>query len=64
MHTVNYQPKSWLRGIYYWGHDTYINKYLYELSFRINRSLFIQNIFHLIILRMINSEPINNKIIN
>lgn len=58
MHTIIHQLKSWLRSTYSWVHEEHIEKYLDEFSFRINRSIYKQTIFHKLIERMINSKPI------
>jgi transposase-like protein len=58
MHTIIHQLKSWLRSIYSWVHQEHIEKYLDEFSFRINRSIFKQTIFHSLILRMLMHNPI------
>jgi transposase-like protein len=58
MHTIIHQLKSWLRSTYSWVHQEHIEKYLDEFSFRINRSIFKQTIFHSLILRMLMHNPI------
>ena len=58
MHTVIHQVKSWLRSVYSWVHEDHIEKYLAEYSFRINRSIYKQTIFHKLIERMIKTKPI------
>jgi len=63
MHIVIHQLKSWLRSTYSWVHEEHIDKYLDEYSFRINRSIFKQTIFHALILRMINNQPITYQTI-
>ena len=57
MHTIIHQVKSWLRSIYTWVHEGHIEKYLDEYSFRINRSIYKQTIFHNLIVRMLNNQP-------
>ena len=57
MHTIIHQVKSWLRSVYTWVHEDHIEKYLDEYSFRINRSIYKQTIFHNLIVRMINNQP-------
>ncbi len=63
MHTIIHQLKSWLRSTYSWVHAEHIEKYLDEYSFRINRSIHKQTIFHNLILRMINAQPITYQMI-
>ncbi len=58
MHTIIHQLKSWLRSTYSWVHEEHIEKYLDEFSFRINRSIFKQTIFHNLIQRMVTAQPI------
>jgi len=63
MHTIIHQLKSWLRSTYSWVHEEHIEKYLDEFSYRINRSIYKQTIFHTLILRMINTHPITYQMI-
>lgn len=58
MHTVIHQLKSWLRSTYSWVHADHIEKYLDEFSFRINRSIYKQTIFHKLMERMLNNKPL------
>ena len=46
MHIIIHQVKAWLRCTFSWVHEGHIEKYLDEFSFRINRSIHRQNIFH------------------
>ncbi len=62
-HTIVHQLKSWLRSTYSWIHEDHTEKYLDEYSFRINRSIFKQTIFHNLISRMIESQPITYQMI-
>ena len=57
MHTIIHQVKSWLRSVYSWVHEGHIEKYLAEYSFRINRSIYKQTIFHKLIERMVIAKP-------
>lgn len=57
MHTIIHQVKSWLRSTYSWVHESHIEKYLAEYSFRINRSIYKRTIFHKLIERMIMTNP-------
>lgn len=63
MHTIIHQVKSWLRSTYSWVHEEHIEKYLSEYSFRINRSIYKQTIFHKLIERMIFTKPITYQMI-
>jgi transposase-like protein len=63
MHTIIHQLKSWLRSTYSWVHKEHIEKYLDEFSYRINRSIYKQTIFHNLILRMVNAQPITYQMI-
>ena len=63
MHTIIHQLKSWLRSTYSWVHQYHIEKYLDEFSFRINRSIFKQTIFHTLIARMLMVKPLTYHMI-
>jgi len=63
MHTIIHQVKSWLRSIFSWVHQGHIEKYLAEYSFRINRSIHRQTIFHKLIERMIIAKPTTYQLI-
>lgn len=63
MHTIIHQLKSWIRSTYSWVHDGHIEKYLDEFSFRINRSIFKQTIFHALISRMVMAKPLTYQMI-
>lgn len=63
MHTIIHQLKSWLRSTYSWVHEGHIEKYLDEFSYRINRSIYKQTIFHNLIARMVNAQPITYQMI-
>ena len=58
MHTIIHQVKSWLRSVYSWVHDKHIEKYLDEFSFRINRSIYKQTIFHKLVERFVEANYI------
>jgi hypothetical protein len=62
-HTIVHQLKSWLRSVYSWVHAEHIEKYLDEYSFRINRSIYKETIFHNLILRMVNGNAITYQTI-
>lgn len=63
IHTVIHQVKSWLRSVYSWVDEGHIEKYLAEFSFRINRSIYKQTIFHKLIERMVLHEVVEFKMI-
>lgn len=63
MHTIIQQLKSWLRSIYSWIHEEHLEKYLAEFSFRINRSIYKETIFHKLIERMISHEILTYQLI-
>lgn len=63
LHTIIHQVKSWLRSTYSWIHKDHIESYLAEYSFRINRSIYKQTIFHKLIERMVNGKPYNYQMI-
>ena len=63
MHTIIHQLKSWLRSVYSWVHEAHIEKYLNEFSFRINRSIHKQTIFHNLIIRMVKAYPLTYQMI-
>ena len=57
LHTIIHQVKSWLRSTYSWMHKDHIESYLSEYSFRINRSIYKETIFHKLIERMVKAKP-------
>ncbi len=59
LHTIIHQVKSWLRSVYSWVHKEHIERYLAEFSFRINRSIYKETIFHKLIERMVFAKPFN-----
>ena len=58
LHTMIHQVKSWIRTTYSWVSEFNINRYLDEFCFRINRSLMKENIFNILIKRMVSSTKI------
>ena len=58
IHTIIHQIKSWLRSTFSWVHKEHIQKYLDEFSYRINRSIHKENIFDLLINRMMNTQNV------
>jgi transposase-like protein len=64
MHIVIHQIKSWIRTVPTHVSKKHIQSYFDEFTFRINRSIFKENIFHKTIERMMISMPIyQNQII-
>ena len=63
LHTIIHQVKSWLRSTYSWMHKEHIESYLAEYSFRINRSIYKETIFHKLIQRMVSAKPYNYQMI-
>ncbi len=63
LHTIIHQVKSWMRSTYSWIHKGHIESYLAEYSFRINRSIHKQTIFHKLIERMVNAKPYSYQMI-
>jgi len=61
MHIIIHQLKLWLRSVYSWVDEEHIEKYLDEYSFRINRSIYKQTIFHRLIERMVMTHPVTYK---
>ena len=61
LHHVVHQIKSWIRTTYSWTHKLHTNKYLDEYSFRINRSIYKETIFHKLIERMVIANSIEYK---
>ena len=58
LHTMIHQVKSWIRTTYSWVSEFNINRYLDEFCFRINRSLMKENIFNILIKRLVSSNKI------
>ncbi len=63
LHTIIHQVKSWMRSVYSWVHKEHIESYLAEFSFRINRSIYKQSIFHKLIERMVKAKPYSYQMI-
>ena len=61
LNTIVHQVKAWLRSVYSYMNEAHIEKYLDEFSFRINRSIHKQTIFHTILNRLMKSEHIGYK---
>lgn len=64
MHVIIHQIKSWIRTVPTHVSKKYIQAYFDEFTFRINRSIFKETIFHKTIERMTKALPIyQNQII-
>lgn len=63
IHTIIHQLKSWLRSVYSWIDEKHIEKYLDEFSFRINRSIYKDTIFHKLMERIIQHHSITYQMI-
>ena len=61
MHIIIHQIKSWIRTIFSWVHPEHVNHYLNEFSFRINRSIHKDSIFHKTIERVVLGRHISYK---
>lgn len=58
IHTMIHQVKSWIRTTYSWVSESNINRYLDEFCYRLNRSVFKQDIFNNLIKRMVAADKI------
>lgn len=58
VHRFIQQLKSWIRGIFHWVSDNYLQGYLDEFCFRLNRHLFKNNIFNILVYRMMEHSPV------
>lgn len=61
MNTIVHQVKAWLRSTFSWMHQEHIMGYLNEFSYRINRSIYKENIFDLLINRLVTTKPLNYR---
>ena len=61
LHQIIHQINSWIRTTYSWTHKLHTNKYLDEYSFRINRAIYKDTIFHKLIERMVLSDTVEYK---
>lgn len=59
IHRFIQQLKSWLRGIFHQVKSRYLQGYLDEFCYRINRHLFRDQLFDNLINRMMRHEPVN-----
>ena len=55
------QVKSWIRGIYSWGSEFNIDRYLAEYSFRINRSQSKETTFNKLMKRIVERSPVSQS---
>jgi len=58
MHRIIQQLKSWIRGIHHSVNKDFLQGYLDEFCYRINRSITKDSIFNNLVLRMIKHQPI------
>lgn len=64
IHRFIQQLKGWIRGIFHRINDQYLQGYLDEFCFRLNRHLFRDTIFQTLINRMMTHQPVSrNKLI-
>lgn len=61
MHRCIQQLKSWIRGIHHSVSPVYIQGYLDEFCFRINRSIFKKTIFENLLQRMVSTNYLTKK---
>jgi hypothetical protein len=59
LHTMIHQIKSWIRTTYSWVREFNLNRYFNEFYFRINCSRSKNTIFNNLIIKMVDSEKIN-----
>lgn len=65
LHNVIHQIKTWVRTNFSWIHEKHTNKYLAEYSFRINRSIFKDSIFHKLVQRIVDRPHLSfSQIVN
>lgn len=64
MHRAIQQLKSWIRGIHHSVDPRFLQGYLNEFCYRLNRSLFKETIFDNLIKRMVNHSKIERKSLN
>lgn len=58
IHRFIQQLKGWIRGIFHKVNDQYLQGYLDEFCFRLNRNLFRETIFHSLINKMMAHKPV------
>lgn len=57
------QIKSWLRGVYHKSTHQHIQTYMDAFSFRINRSLWKEDRFHVLIIKGLNHSILTKRMI-
>lgn len=62
IHIIIHQLKSWIRTIFSGVSKKYIQNYLNEFSFRLNRSIFKETIFHKLIERVVDFNIYDRKL--
>lgn len=63
LHIVIHQVKTWIRTIFSGVSKEYIQSYLDEFSFRFNRSIFKETIFHKLVERVVNFRYSNEDLL-
>ncbi|MEQ9405627.1 MAG: IS1595 family transposase [Cyclobacteriaceae bacterium] len=58
IHRFIQQLKGWIRGIFHRINDHYLQGYLDEFCFRLNRHLFRDTIFHTLVNKMMSHQPV------
>ena len=61
MHRAIQQLKSWIRGIHHSVDRKYLQGYLDEFGYRINRSIHKETIFDNLLQRMVYAKPMTKK---
>jgi hypothetical protein len=56
LHNLIHQVKFWISATYYWVIKKHIERYMNEYTYRINRSLYKETIFHNLINKMVSSD--------
>ena len=61
LHIIIHQVKSWIRTIFSGVSKKYIQNYLNEFAFRLNRSIYKETIFHKLIERVVEFDIPDKK---
>ena len=61
LHLQKRNFKNWLRGVHSYCEKEYINQYIQEYFYRLNRLNFRSNILEKLLIRMCNEKPITCK---
>jgi len=64
LHIIIHQVKSWIRTIFSGVSKKYIQNYLNEFAFRLNRSIYKETIFHKLIERVVEFDINDKKILS